>query len=366
MIEDNLVLGSTNSKDKLYDNQSSNLLIIGDYRIDNKTDLIDALQLSNNVSDNEIIHSGYVEWGNDLFQKIEGPFAIIIYKKGKEIIAARDAFGQRPLLYFDNDECLVLYPEIQQLYDLEINLEINKTKAFDFITNTHKKDNKTLFRNINKIHGGHMLSYKSSALIINKYYNLRDKLLKNKQSHTKEFINIFSAVILGMLHNNHGKISSTLSGGLDSSSISILLNKLKSGQDHHTISVNFGGLNDNDFAKTDEQEYIDEVNYINSNHSKLSLDYNNSGPLGKETNYIYNKSFPDSTINGYMHKSIYDCAYHNESNFLYDGLFGDEVISHGMFRLPELLRKLKILTFFKELYYLKGVISSIKKQVKTL
>ena len=81
LIEDNLVLGSTNSKDKLYDNQSSNLLIIGDYRIDNKTDLIDALQLSNNVSDNEIIHSGYVEWGNDLFQKIEGPFAIIIYKK---------------------------------------------------------------------------------------------------------------------------------------------------------------------------------------------------------------------------------------------------------------------------------------------
>ena len=100
-------------------------------------------------------------------------------------------------------------------------------------------------------------------------------------------------------------IGSTLSGGLDSSSLSILLCNQNPYKDIHAFSVNFQGLSKKDYSKTYEKNYVDEVlRNRNLVHKEINLKYNDSGPIYSKINYKFS-SQPYGIINGYMHDAIF-------------------------------------------------------------
>ena len=56
-------------------------------------------------SDTEVVLKGYIAWGEDLFKKIDGQFAIVIIDlKKKEVIIGRDKFGEKPVFYFVDEK----------------------------------------------------------------------------------------------------------------------------------------------------------------------------------------------------------------------------------------------------------------------
>lgn len=67
-------------------------------------------------SDTEVLANGYHRWGTDIFNRLDGMFAIIIWDKSKNtFIAARDPMGVKPLYYFENDNVFTFASELKAL-----------------------------------------------------------------------------------------------------------------------------------------------------------------------------------------------------------------------------------------------------------
>ena len=172
--------------------------------------------------------------------------------------------------------------------------------------------------------GGHFLKIKDNDFS-KEYFNFNKNInfFHNKKVANKELKDTFIKVIKEQASLYDGPISSTLSGGLDSSSIASVLSSInKEKTKLHTISSFFNGLSDKDFDLTNESQYInDALNYINTKNTKLMLLHD------KQAHFMMLKitgltRFTVGIINGYMHTKIYEQVKKAKSEILFM-IFGD-------------------------------------------
>ena len=82
----------------------ANLVLTADARIDNRAELIAALDLdgrgSSQITDSELILAAYEYWGEHCPEKLLGDFAFAIWDGRKQtVFCARDHFGVKPFYY---------------------------------------------------------------------------------------------------------------------------------------------------------------------------------------------------------------------------------------------------------------------------
>lgn len=71
------------------------------------------------TSDTEVIVHLYEECGEEVFSKLNGMFAIVIYDtRTKTLLAARDRAGEKPLVYWESSEMFIITSEIKALLQL--------------------------------------------------------------------------------------------------------------------------------------------------------------------------------------------------------------------------------------------------------
>src|SRR5204862_4144276 len=67
-------------------------------------------------SDTEVIIYGYCAWGEQVFSRLRGMFAIALWDKAaRKLILARDRFGKKPLHYARLNNLLLFGSEIKAL-----------------------------------------------------------------------------------------------------------------------------------------------------------------------------------------------------------------------------------------------------------
>ena len=82
------------------------------------------------------------------------------------------------------------------------------------------------------------------------------------------------------------------------------------------------GLEENDFLKTDEKRYINElIDFHNIANKEIKLQYDFDGPYRNGNEYRKNTE-PYGIINGYIHNRIYDACHNENVKIIFDGLFG--------------------------------------------
>ncbi len=86
-------------------NKTRDVVITADARIDNRDDLISALNMSDHLSetitDSEIIMAAYEKWGERSPEKLIGDFSFAIWDNRKNMLfCARDPIGIRPFYYY--------------------------------------------------------------------------------------------------------------------------------------------------------------------------------------------------------------------------------------------------------------------------
>ncbi len=65
-------------------------------------------------SDTEVILNGYLKWGTQVFEKLNGIFAIALWDNSKKkIILARDSIGVKPLYYYIDSDMFMFSSEIK-------------------------------------------------------------------------------------------------------------------------------------------------------------------------------------------------------------------------------------------------------------
>ena len=264
------------------------------------------------------IYHKYSETGFDLFN---GMWAFIIYdSKKNKIVASRDRFSIKPIYYYKNKTSIFFASEIKQLIPLLDKKTINKNVLFQFLQQGLLDiDEDTFFEGIKRI------TSKSNFII-----NLENKITSNNNywefkfneiddiNYLSDFRDLFFDSIKIRLRSDV-EVGSLLSGGLDSSAISLVAENLTGGN-LSTFSVVSNDKN------SSEEKYIDILRKrYNIKNTKLFI--NHKDILDNLEKVIYHQDEPFSTLSVVAQYTILGkIKKHTGIKVVLSGQGGDELL----------------------------------------
>lgn len=197
----------------------------------NHTELRDELKKRGHrfrtTSDPELILHLYKEYGEDLINDLNGMFAFVIYdKQNKRLMIGKDHFGIKPLYWYADKDRFVFGSEIKALLVHPEIRAIPEIKAvYEYLTFQFTLGEETMFRNIYRVLPGHYLIYDLTrdSLRRVRYWEPDFKI---DRYHTEEYYIARLGEILDQTISQQIRsdvpLGSYLSGGLDSSFITII------------------------------------------------------------------------------------------------------------------------------------------------
>ncbi len=193
------------------------------------------------TSDTEVIPAAFDCWGKDCLHHFDGMFAFALYNNNsKEVFIARDRFGEKPLYYHaayqqrGKFERFVFASEMKALWALGIEKNLNGTMMLNYITlgylQNPLKKTQTFFNNILSLPPGHYLTVQPSLgkVQMKKWYTMvkGEKLnVKSEGEVIEKFAELFTTSVKRRLRSDV-TLGTSLSGGLDSSSIVAIIRQL--------------------------------------------------------------------------------------------------------------------------------------------
>lgn len=241
---------------------SKNYVIVFNGEIYNYIELREDLKRKGHVfqttSDTEVILKMYEEYGLESISQLNGMFSFLIYDKVREtIVAARDHFGIKPMYFYKNGECFLFASEIKALLKHpNVKAEVNEEGLNDYLTFQFTLKDCTLFKNVCKLSPGHymVIDVKTQSYNLVKYWTPNFSV---DRFHTEEYFNLelrrlIEDTIKIQLRSDV-PLGTYLSGGLDSSLVTMIASKILPNQ----ISTFSGAFNEG--PEFNETEYIHEV-----------------------------------------------------------------------------------------------------------
>ena len=312
-----------------------------DARLDNRGDLISALGLTDlpsaEISDTHLILAAYEKWGEDCPEKLLGDFAFAIWDGARRrLFCARDAFGLRPFYYRHLPGSFAFASEIKGLLALpDAASRVDETRLIQYLASCFEDQESTFHADIKKLPPAHSLTVDAGRRIPRRYWApdpSRELNLGSDREYADAFRAIFREAVRCRMQGVE-RLGSTLSGGLDSSSIVCTARQLlgpASAAPLHTFSLIF-----DDVPKSDERRYMDTV----VNGGGITPHYihgDRISPLFDIENALKTQDEPIFAPNLFLHAAMYRAARAEGVDVLLDGLDGDTTVSHGVARLTEL------------------------------
>ncbi len=333
--------------------ETGRYVVTADARIDNREELIDALGIrekaSTEIGDGEIIVHAYRRWGDRSPSKLVGDFAYCVWDRAqRELFCCRDPFGVRPLYYHSTRGAFAFSSEIRPLLGLEWVLRrLNELMVADYLIGMPDDQTITFYREVMRLPPGHTLLVTRQGERMRRYWSLDpafELTMGSDKEYSEAFRDLFVEAVRCRLRSPH-PVATTLSGGLDSSSVTCvardLLARASSGP-LRTLSLIFDHVHE-----CDEREYIDAVlaqgpvtpMYFQAD-TAVALPY-----FDMDAPYLHDDPFdaPNSFAISAMTR-----LHESGIRVVLDGFDGDNTVSHGYAYLAELAHKGKVMTLARE------------------
>ena len=244
-------------------------------------------------SDSEVVLKSFHKWGKDCVNKFRGMFAFAIYDKlQNKLILCRDRVGVKPLYYYYDNKAFVFSSEIRAIRKYK-KLDINRLALAQFFEYGYISGEYSIFENVKKLLPGYFLEFdlKTREIKLENYWKIEDYFYIS-QKNEEEIIEELEAILIeGISYRmvSDVDVGVFLSGGVDSSLVSAILQKKFGNIKTFTIGFKEEKYNEANFAK-------EVANYIGSNHTEYILDVNEAKEvlLNKFVD-IYDEPFGDSS-----------------------------------------------------------------------
>ena len=183
-------------------------------------------------SDTEVLLAAYQQWGVDCLERFNGMFAFAIWDmRQKRLFCARDRFGIKPFHYYHRDGYFAFASEIKSLVaNPNLPKRARPQAIYDYLVNgaiVNKRE--TFFEDIQQLPGGHALTLDAEhGLKSWQYYDLSystDYDSLNYDEKVAQFRELLTDAVRLRLQADV-PVGSSLSGGLDSSSVVTLANQI--------------------------------------------------------------------------------------------------------------------------------------------
>jgi len=296
----------------------------------------------NTQSDTEVLLHLYEEKGSNCLQDIQGMFAFAIYDhKKKELFAARDHLGQKPLYYYHEGDRFAFSSEIKSLLQLKPELRDMDEKAlFEYLNLRIITPPRSMFRKIRKLPPGHFLLFKQGELSIQKYWKLN--YTKKLGLNFKDTLDALEERLLSTVKQHlvsDVPVGCFLSGGMDSGLIVAMMSGIH-GEKFKTFSgdVPYGAYSERRDAKKVSDQY-------QTCHYEMTIDPSLSSIFPEVLSHLDEPSDLLSlcmySIAGFARKEVKVVLGGDGGDELfggYDRYYGNLLVSYYA-RLPKLLRK---------------------------
>ena len=330
------------------------LTITADARLDNRADLLRILRGgggTDSISDSELILDAYLRWGEDCPQRLLGDFAFAIWDSAKRgLFCARDHFGVKPFHYFyEPRRRFVFATEIKAIFTFaDISRRLNEDKIADFMLASFEDKARTFYLDVNRLPPASSMIVGPTGIRVREYWALqpqREIRLRSDSEYAEAFREHFVEAVSCRLRSAF-PVGSMLSGGLDSSSIACVASELLASRGEgtlHTFSIVFDRV-----RQSDERRFIENV--LAARHFAPHLiDGDAITPLDDLDEVLWHQDEPFYAPNLSLTRHGWQSARDQGVRVLLDGVFGDNVVSHGVEHLRALANRWRLLTLAKEL-----------------
>lgn len=277
-----------------------------------------------------------------------GSFNIFLFDyASKEFEIIRDTRGTKSIFYANNSAGDLIFSSDQgHIINSIKDVTLNQRKMIEFLNMDYVSDTNTYFNEIFRVPPSHNLNYNNNALTLKKY-DLSETIFETYSDHnTREsFKNFFLHSVSSYLTKDK-KIGVMMSGGLDSSAITIALNQ-SNYNDVNTYSSNFHHVNDIKYLH--ESKYQKNISKATSYiHKPIQME--GKSPIEPLKKYTKILNQPLNVPNIYIFDEIVKELINDEIQIILDGNDGDTTVSHGFEVLLFYLKNLKLIKFIKEVY----------------
>ena len=206
--------------------------------------------------DTEAIIHGYKQWGDEVFNHLNGMFGVAIWDEGKKrLILARDAMGIKLVYYREEEGTVDFGSEIRPiLAAMEGKPEIDPISLNLLLRYRYTPSPRTLYKGIKKLAPGTMLIIESGSSRLERWYQFKPVPFsppKSEQEAGEELLEIYKNAVKRQLMSDV-PLGLLLSGGVDSG---LLLGLMKlNGDSWPTFTVGYGAT-----FKDDELSYAAET-----------------------------------------------------------------------------------------------------------
>ena len=339
-------------------NDDLGLVLTADARIDNRTELIGQLGLGakddRRLRDGDLILLAFKRWGDRTPEYLIGDFAFAIWDASRRVLfCARDPIGIRPLYYsYCPGRYFVFASEVKAvLAYADVPRRINERKIVDHLTRSFQDTQRTFYEDVVRLPPAHSVTVGQESMQLRRYWSLdcaRDLRLKNDDEYAEAFRELFVEAVRCRTSTAFS-VGSTLSGGLDSSSIACAASRVLSESQRplFTFSAIFPSLAEAELQRIDERMYVDVV-LKSGTFEQTYVRADQSSPLDDWARVSSHLGDACLAPNLYIHWALYKAAAARGVRILLDGLDGDTTVSHGLAYLTDLVRAGRWVRFSRE------------------
>ena len=252
----------------------------------------------NGHSDTEILIECISIFGLEYtLKKANGMFAIALWdKKDKTLKLARDRFGEKPLYYTNQNNKFLFASELSAFKCIgEFNKILNYNSIQHFLNYSYIPSPLTIYKNVYKLMPSTILEIERSGKTKELIYWKLDKFTKknninkiSEKDNVSIIENKLSTIVKSQMISD-APIGSFLSGGTDSTVISLMMQKQLSNK-LDTFSV---GYEDKRYDESNSARNISEI--LGSNHNELILSDKDIMNIIPNLPTIYDEPFADSS-----------------------------------------------------------------------
>lgn len=236
-----------------------------------KKELLKKKYVFKTQTDTEVVLHMYEEFGEKMLTKLRGMFAFCIYNtETKNIFLARDFFGIKPLYYLvdDNKNIIAFSSEIKGFLSYPgFVAKVNDDAIVNFLSFQYNPLAESFFKNVYKLPPAHYLSINLSTNEVNmqKYWSFefqQDNNLKEGETAKEIYETVKDSVRHHMIADV--PVGAFLSGGIDSSIITTLMQEIRGDKKIRTFTVGFDTL-------TEGKEASETSNFLGTNHTEIKI-----------------------------------------------------------------------------------------------
>jgi len=281
-------------------------------------------------SDTEVLLRLYILNKELCLNDLDGMWSFAVWnEKEQSLFCARDRFGEKPFYFYKTEDAFYFGSEMKALWEIGVSKEVNQRAWNHYVNNNQLYDenflHETFYKNIYQLKHSHYLYLNINRnFSVQQYYDIDWK----KQSFKGTFEDAkveFQRLFINSLKNRFRadvKVGTSLSGGLDSSSIVCNMTNFI-GQDHVTPLT---------FSARFEKFEKDEGFFINKVIDKTRVTSHFTWPKKEDFDndlqrLFFHQEEPFGSASIYAQYKVQELAKKHGVTVLIDGQGADEILA---------------------------------------